>query len=147
VRVQTADFDVGQEIKSLQTSKSDIGAIVTFIGQVRDFNADGTVSSLSLEHYPGMTEKVLSGIEDDARRRWSIIDSTIVHRVGDLAPSDQIVLVIVASHHRGEAFLACEYIMDYLKTSAPFWKKELSESGSKWVDAKQSDDLALSKWD
>ena len=130
---------------------NNIGALVSFIGQVREFEnlaiKDQTsVNTLTLEHYPAMTEKALLNIENEAKTRWDIIDSLIIHRVGTLKPTDQIVLVAVTSAHRGEAFKACEFIMDYLKTSAPFWKKETTSQGERWVDAKLSDDAAKARW-
>ena len=123
-----------------------IGALVSFVGQVRDINDGDAVNTLTLEHYPEMTEKALQAIELEAKTRWNIIDSLIIHRVGTLKPQDQIVLVAVTSAHRGEAFKACEFIMDYLKTSAPFWKKEATSQGERWVDAKVSDDDAKARW-
>ena len=146
VQVQTADFDVAAELAALRTASADIGAVVSFIGQVRDINDGDAVSTLTLEHYPGMTERALEQIEQEAKSRWDINGSLIIHRVGTLQPLDQIVLVAVASAHRGEAFKACEFIMDYLKTQAPFWKKESTPDGERWVEAKISDDEAQSRW-
>lgn len=146
VRVQTADFDLGAEINQLRQTRKDIGAVVSFVGLVRDLNDGDTVSQLTLEHYPGMTEKSLAAIIEQAKARWRIIDALIVHRVGTLQPSDQIVLVIVTSAHRGDAFSACEFMMDYLKTEAPFWKKEANSTGEHWVEAKLSDDVARDRW-
>ena len=146
VRVQTQDFDTGLEISQLRTARKDTGAVVSFIGQVRDLNDGDTVSQLTLEHYPGMTEKALESIVTQAQGRWDIYDAIVIHRVGTLQPSDQIVLVAVSSAHRGEAFKACEFIMDYLKTEAPFWKKEMTSSGEHWVDAKLTDDDARKRW-
>ena len=123
-----------------------IGALVSFVGQVRDINDGDAVNTLILEHYPEMTQKALQAIELEAKTRWDIVDSLIIHRVGTLKPQDQIVLVAVTSAHRGEAFKACEFIMDYLKTSAPFWKKEATSQGERWVDAKVSDDDAKARW-
>ena len=123
VRVQTSDFDVGAEIAAMRLSSANIGALVSFVGQVRDFNDGDNVTSMFLEHYPGMTEKVLSEIIAQAKAGWSIADATIIHRVGELKPQDQIVLVLVSSAHRQDAFAACEFMMDILKTNAPFWKK------------------------
>jgi molybdopterin synthase catalytic subunit len=123
-----------------------VGALVSFVGQVRDLNDGDAINTLTLEHYPEMTEKALQAIELEAKTRWNIIDSLIIHRVGTLKPQDQIVLVAVTSAHRGEAFKACEFIMDYLKTSAPFWKKEATSQGERWVDAKLSDDAAKARW-
>lgn len=130
---------------------NNIGAVVSFVGQVREFTNNGLIASdsintLTLEHYPEMTEKALTAIENEAKSRWDIIDTLIIHRVGTLQPLDQIVLVAVTSAHRGEAFKACEFIMDYLKTSAPFWKKETTSQGERWVEAKLSDDAAKARW-
>jgi molybdopterin synthase catalytic subunit len=146
VRVQTEDFDTGAEISRMRLARRDAGAVVAFVGQVRDMNDGSEVSTLTLEHYPGMTEKALETIIDQARVRWDIFDALIIHRVGMLQPTDQIVLVLVSGAHRGEAFSACEFIMDYLKTEAPFWKKEQTPSGARWIDAKVSDDHARDRW-
>lgn len=150
IRVQTQDFDAGLEINQLRNARKDTGAVVSFIGQVRDINEGDTVSSLTLEHYPGMTEKALEAIVVQAKSRWDIFDALVIHRVGTLQPTDQIVLVAVTSAHRGEAFKACEFIMDYLKTGAPFWKKEAMRFGDKtierWIEAKVSDDEARLRW-
>ena len=146
VRVQTQDFDAGLELAQLRLARKDVGAVVSFIGQVRDFNDGDTVSQLSLEHYPGMTEKALAAIVAQAKSRWDIVDTLIIHRVGTLQPLDQIVLVAVSGAHRGEVFKACEFIMDTLKTEAPFWKKEVTASGERWLDAKESDDVARERW-
>jgi molybdopterin synthase catalytic subunit len=146
VRVQREDFDVGAEMGRIRAGNTGIGALVAFVGTVRDRNDGDDVSALTLEHYPGMTEKALAGIIDQARSRWRIADALVIHRVGALQPSDQIVLVIVAGAHRGEAFSACEFIMDYLKTRAPFWKKEVTPAGERWVEARTSDDDAASRW-
>ena len=146
VRVQTQDFDTGFELSQLRSARKDIGAVVSFIGQVRDLNEGDTVSQLSLEHYPGMTEKALEAIVSQAQGRWDIFDAIVIHRVGTLQPTDQIVLVAVSSAHRGEAFKACEFIMDYLKTEAPFWKKEVTDQGERWIDAKLTDDDARERW-
>ena len=146
VRVQTEDFDAGFELNQLRHARKQTGAIVSFIGQVRDLNDGDTVSQLTLEHYPGMTEKSLTSIIQQAKSRWDFFDALIIHRVGSLKPTDQIVLVAVTSAHRGEAFKACEFIMDFLKTEAPFWKKEVTPSGEHWLDAKHSDDAARERW-
>lgn len=146
IRVQTADFDIGAEIAALRSSRKDIGAIASFIGTVRDMNDGDTVSGMTLEHYPGMTENALQAIADEAKARWNILDALVIHRVGTLAPGDQIVLVVTTSAHRGEAFAACEFLMDYLKTRAPFWKKEQTPQGERWVDARASDDAAAGRW-
>lgn len=145
VRIQVEDFDAGIEISNMR-SRGDVGAVVAFVGQVRDINEGTGVSALTLEHYPGMTEKALENIVDQARQRWDILDALVIHRVGTLKPTDQIVLVVVSGAHRGEAFDACEFIMDYLKTEAPFWKKEQTASGERWVEARQSDDAARERW-
>ena len=146
VRVQTEDFDVGVEVNAMRLSHPNIGAVVSFVGQVRDLNDGDHVATMTLEHYPGMTEKSLSGIVEQAVARWSIADALIVHRVGKLKPLDQIVLVLVASAHRKDAFAACEFMMDFLKTEAPFWKKEQTPNGERWVEAKDSDDQAKNRW-
>lgn len=146
VRVQVEDFDAGAEINAMRRSHANIGAVAAFVGQVRDLNEGDQVSELVLEHYPGMTEKSLQSIIEQAKKRWDVIDALIVHRVGKLKPLDQIVLVLVASSHRKEAFAACEFMMDYLKTEAPFWKKEQTPAGSRWVEAKTSDDEAKKRW-
>ncbi len=146
IRVQTVDFDLNIEVAAIRAGNPRIGAIASFIGLVRDLNDGSGVSTLSLEHYPGMTEKALEKIVADARARWDVIDCTVIHRVGELQPTDQIVLVIVASSHRGEAFEACEFIMDYLKTEAPFWKKEVTPEGARWVDSRESDSNAALRW-
>ena len=146
VRVQTEDFDVAREIAALRGSDARVGAVAAFIGLVRDINDAAAVSTLTLEHYPGMTEKALSGIVEQAKARWQIYDAVVIHRVGELEPTEQIVLVAVTSAHRGEAFAACEFIMDYLKTRAPFWKKEQTPTGERWVEARTSDDEAAARW-
>jgi molybdopterin synthase catalytic subunit len=146
VRVQTEDFDVGAEIARLRAGNPRVGAVAAFIGTVRDLNDGQGVATLTLEHYPGMTEKSLQTICDQARERWRLEDLLIVHRVGPLAPTDQIVLVAVTSAHRGEAFAACEFVMDYLKTRAPFWKKEATPQGERWVEARDSDEQAARRW-
>ncbi len=146
VRVQTADFDVARELAALRRGDPKVGAVAAFIGTVRDVNDGSAVAGLALEHYPGMTEKALAAIVDEAKSRWDIVDALVVHRVGPLAPADQIVLVGVTSAHRGEAFAACEFIMDYLKTRAPFWKKETTPDGARWVEARASDDDAAARW-
>ena len=146
VRVQTDDFDVGAEIARLRAADRGIGAIAAFVGTVRDVNDDATITRLTLEHYPGMTEAALAEIVDAAKARFDIRDVLVVHRVGTLVPGDQIVLVIVTGAHRGMAFDACEYVMDFLKTQAPFWKKEQRPDGERWVEARASDDEAASRW-
>ncbi|MEY4557087.1 MAG: molybdopterin synthase catalytic subunit MoaE [Pseudomonadota bacterium] len=146
VRIQTQDFDLSQEIKQLRAGDARVGAVATFVGTVRDRNDGSEVAAMTLEHYPGMTEKSLEEIIEKAKARWDIFDVLIIHRVGPLNIEDQIVLTAVTSAHRGEAFAACEYVMDYLKTLAPFWKKEDTPEGARWVDARLSDDEALKKW-
>ncbi len=147
VRVQTEDFDVSAEMLTLRKRNPKIGAVASFVGVVRDLNDGDSVSTLTLEHYPGMTEKSLEAIVQQAKERWDIYDALIVHRVGTMRPLDQIVLVIVTSAHRGESFQACEFLMDYLKTRAPFWKKEVTPEGERWVDARSSDDAAAKRWE
>jgi molybdopterin synthase catalytic subunit len=147
VRVQREDFDAGAEIAALRRADPAIGAVAAFIGQVRDVNDGAMVGTLTLEHYPGMTEKSLQAIIARARTRWDFFDALIIHRIGELAPLDQIVLVAVSGSHRGECFAACEFIMDYLKTEAPFWKKEQTPDGERWVDARVSDDTARQRWE
>ena len=147
VRVQAADFDVAKELAALRAGDARTGAVVSFIGTVRDVNDDTQVSRMTLEHYPGMTEKALEAIVVKARERFDIYEALVIHRVGDLEPTDQIVLVAVTSAHRGEAFDACRFIIDYLKTDAPFWKKEQTPQGARWVDARTSDDAALARWE
>ena len=147
VRVQTEDFDVSAEMLTLRKRNPKIGAVASFVGVVRDLNDGDSVSTLTLEHYPGMTEKSLEAIVQQAKERWDIYDALIVHRVGTMRPLDQIVLVIVTSAHRGESFEACEFLMDYLKTRAPFWKKEVTAEGERWVDARSSDDVAAKRWE
>lgn len=146
VRVQQAPFDAGQEIAALTAGRRDVGAVATFVGLVRDANEASAVSRMTLEHYPGMTERSLEEICAEAGRRWNLLDTRIVHRVGPLEPGEAIVLVAVASAHRGEAFAACEFIMDFLKTRAPFWKKEATPSGPRWVEARASDDESAARW-
>lgn len=146
VRVQQEDFDVGAEIAALRAGDRRIGAIASFVGTVRDLNEGQGVAAMTLEHYPGMTERALEAICAQARERWSIYDVLVIHRYGLLEPGDQIVLVVVTSAHRGEAFAACEFVMDYLKTQAPFWKKERTAQGERWVEARASDDEAASRW-
>ena len=146
VRIQTEDFDAGAEMAAMPKGNPAIGAIASFVGVVRDVNDGDSVSDMTLEHYPGMTEKSIDEIVGQARGRWGVIEALVVHRVGLLKPTDQIVLVIVASAHRGDAFAACEFIMDYLKIRAPFWKKENTAEGARWMDARVTDDLAAERW-
>jgi molybdopterin synthase catalytic subunit len=147
VRVQTDDFDVSRELGALRGNDARVGAVAAFVGTVRDVNEDAHVTTMTLEHYPGMTEKALAQIVDEAKARFDIFDALIVHRVGALGPADQIVLAAATSAHRGEAFAACEFLMDYLKTRAPFWKREQTPEGSRWVEARASDDAAAARWD
>ena len=146
VRVQEADFDVGAELAALRGKDPQIGALASFVGLVRELNDGAGVSELTLEHYPGMTERALQAIVSEACRRWAIIDALVIHRVGRLLPTDQIVLVAVAGAHRGDAFAACQFIMDYLKTRAPFWKRELTPEGPRWVPPHAADDEAAERW-
>jgi molybdopterin synthase catalytic subunit len=146
IRVQENDFDLSAEIAALRKGDPRVGAVVTFLGTVRDLNDGTQVKGMSLEHYPGMTEKALEEIVSQAKARWDIYRALVIHRVGPLLPEDQIVLVAVTSAHRGEAFTACEFIMDYLKTAAPFWKKEETPEGSRWVDARVTDAAAMARW-
>jgi molybdopterin synthase catalytic subunit len=146
VRVQLEDFELGAEIARLRAGQRDVGAVAAFLGTVRDINDDSRISALELEHYPGMTERALEEIEAKARARWPLNGVLIIHRVGPLRPEDQIVLVAVTSRHRHAAFEACEYIMDHLKTRAPFWKKEDTPEGPRWVDARESDFDAAARW-
>ncbi|OOZ43071.1 molybdopterin synthase catalytic subunit MoaE [Solemya elarraichensis gill symbiont] len=146
VRIQHEDFDIGVEVRRFQQARTEIGAVATFTGLVRDLNLRDKVSSMTLEHYPGMTEKSLQEILEQAIERWQLIDAMVIHRVGKLMPGDQIVFVATASAHRGDAFSACEFIMDFLKTKAPFWKKEETASGSHWVDARETDSDAAERW-
>ncbi|MBL3589995.1 MAG: molybdopterin synthase catalytic subunit MoaE [gamma proteobacterium endosymbiont of Lamellibrachia anaximandri] len=146
IRIQSEPFDPNIEVDILRAGNPAIGGVVSFIGLMRDINEGETVSTMTLEHYPGMTEKSLQTIVDEANQRWDLLGSRVVHRVGEMKPTDPIVLVAVASTHRGEAFQACEFIIDFLKTRAPFWKKESTPEGSRWVDARHSDDEAEARW-
>lgn len=146
IKVQQADFDLAEELKALENAQNQTGAVVSFIGLVREFATGSDVSAMVLEHYPGMTEQELERIETEARQRWSLIDSLVIHRYGRLTPGEQIVLVITTSAHRQDAFDAARYIMDFLKTSAPFWKKEETGDGSAWVEAKAEDTAARDNW-
>jgi molybdopterin synthase catalytic subunit len=147
IAVQGEPFDLGAEVDAMRDNRTDIGAIASFVGLARDMNAGSGVAAMTLEHYPGMTEKALAALVDEACSRWALLDVTVIHRVGRLLPGDPIVLVAVAASHRGEAFAACEFIMDYLKTRAPFWKKEETPAGERWVEARASDDAAAARWD
>lgn len=146
VRVQAEPFDAGHEIATLTAGRRDVGAVASFVGLVRDLNEGHAVSRMTLEHYPGMTEKALEEICREAAGRWDLLDLRVVHRVGPLEPGDAIVLVAVSSAHRGEAFAACEFLMDYLKTRAPFWKKEQIPNGERWVEAREADETAAARW-
>jgi molybdopterin synthase catalytic subunit len=146
VSIQTQDFDVSQELAALRAGDARVGAVCSFLGTVRERNDGSSVASMELEHYPGMTEKSISAMMDEAKKRFDIFGARVIHRVGLLHPEDQIVFVAVTSAHRGESFKACEFLMDYLKTQAPFWKKEVTPEGARWVDARVSDDQALARW-
>lgn len=146
VSIQTHDFNVADELAALRAGDARVGAVCSFIGTVRDRSDGSAVTAMELEHYPGMTEQAIEDMIDDALRRFDIFAARVVHRVGPLQPLDQIVFVAVTSAHRGESFRACEFLMDYLKTQAPFWKKEQTPQGARWVDARVSDDAALAKW-
>ena len=146
VSIQTEDFDLQQEVAALRAGDAGVGAVCSFIGTVRDRNDGGAVASMELEHYPGMTEKAIEAMIDEARGRFDILGARVIHRVGLLQPQDQIMMVAVTSAHRGQSFLACEFLMDYLKTQAPFWKKEETPEGARWVDARATDDEAIARW-
>jgi molybdopterin synthase catalytic subunit len=146
VRIQAADFDLSAEVAQLRAGQPQVGGIVTFVGTVRDMNEGASVAEMELEHYPGMTEQAIAAIIGQARARWPVFGALVIHRIGPLKPMEQIVLVAVTAAHRGEAFAACEFIIDYLKTDAPFWKKELTPQGARWVDARVTDETALQKW-
>lgn len=146
VSIQTGDFDLSTEVARLRSDHKGVGAVCSFVGTVRDRNDGQPVSAMELEHYPGMTEKAIEAMIDEAFRRFDILGARVIHRVGPLQPLDQIVLVVVTSAHRGQSFQACEFLMDYLKTQAPFWKKEQTPEGARWVDARVSDDAALARW-
>jgi molybdopterin synthase catalytic subunit len=146
VSIQTQDFNLAMEVDALRQSDKRVGAVCTFTGTVRDRNDGLSVSSMELEHYPGMTEKAIEAMIDEALNRFDIFGARVVHRVGVLQPLDQVVMVAVTSAHRAESFQACEFLMDYLKTQAPFWKKEQTPEGARWVDARVTDDAALAKW-
>ncbi len=146
VSIQTGDFDLSSEAAALRAGDGGVGAVVAFVGTVRDRSGGAAISAMELEHYPGMTERAIEGMIDEAARRFDVRAARVIHRVGRLAALDQIVLVVVASAHRGDAFQACEFLMDYLKTQAPFWKKEHGPDGARWVDARVADDAALARW-
>ena len=146
VSIQTEDFDLSHEVAVLRSQNKGVGAVCSFVGTVRDRNEGDVVSSMELEHYPGMTEKSIEVMVAETFRRFDILGARVIHRVGLLQPLDQIVLVAVTSAHRGQSFQACEFLMDYLKTQAPFWKKEETPQGARWVDARVSDDAALARW-
>lgn len=147
IRIQEKDFDVSAELAALRKGDPRVGAVVTFLGTVRDMNDGSSVKGMTLEHYSGMTEKALQEILYQAKSRWDLYQTLVIHRVGLLLPEDQIVMVAVTSAHRGEAFAACEFIIDYLKTAAPFWKKEDTPEGGRWVDARVTDETAMSRWE
>ncbi len=147
VRIQHEDFDAGAEIARLRAGDARIGAVASFVGVARDRNDGAAVSTLALEHYPGMTEKAIGAIVEQAKARWAVYDLLVIHRIGELQPLDQIVLVVATSSHRGDAFAACQFVMDYLKTEAPFWKKESTPAGERWVEARDSDEAARSRWE
>jgi molybdopterin synthase catalytic subunit len=146
VSIQSTDFDLSSELAALRAGDPRVGAVCSFVGTVRDRSDGQSVSTMELEHYPGMTEKAIEAMIDEAQRRFAIHGARVVHRVGLLQPTDQIVLVAVTAAHRGQSFQACEFLMDYLKTQAPFWKKEQTPQGAQWVDARESDDAALARW-
>lgn len=146
VTIQHEDFDLGTEVAALRDGDAQVGAVASFVGTVRDRNEGASVSAMELEHYPGMTERAIESMIVEARRRFDVRGVRVIHRVGTLMPCDQIVLVAVTSAHRQDAFQACEFLMDYLKTQAPFWKKESTADGARWVDARQADDAALARW-
>jgi len=152
VRIQTEDFDLSTEVAALRAGDGGVGAVCSFVGTVRDHNAGQAggaaeaVSAMELEHYPGMTERAIEAMIDEAFQRFDLRGARVIHRVGLLQPQDQIVLVVVSSAHRGESFKGCEFLMDYLKTQAPFWKKESTPDGARWVDARVADDQALARW-
>jgi molybdopterin synthase catalytic subunit len=146
VRVQQEDFDLTREVAALRAGDPSVGAVAVFVGTVRDVNEGAGVATMTLEHYPGMTERAIEDIVRQARERWDLRDCLVIHRVGEFRPLDQIVLVAVTSAHRGEAFAACEFVMDYLKTQAPFWKKESTPQGARWVEARESDEDAAARW-
>jgi len=146
VSIQVEDFDVTHELAQLRANDARVGAVCSFVGTVRERNSGNAISSMELEHYPGMTEKSITSMMEEATKRFDIYGARVIHRIGLLHPEDQIVLVAVTSAHRGSSFQACEFLMDYLKTQAPFWKKEVTPDGSRWVDARESDDVALARW-
>jgi molybdopterin synthase catalytic subunit len=146
VRIQTADFDLSAELAALRAGDGGVGAVCSFVGTVRDRGAGGGISAMELEHYPGMTERAIEAMIDAAFQRFDLRGARVIHRVGLLQPLDQIVAVLVSSAHRGESFRACEFLMDFLKTQAPFWKKETTPEGAHWVDARVADDQALARW-
>jgi len=146
ISIQTEDFDVSAELARLRAEDARVGAVCCFVGTVRDRSGGQPIEAMELEHYPGMTEKAIAAMIEEARRRFEVVGVRVIHRVGPLRPPDQIVLVVVTSAHRREAFEACEFLMDYLKTQAPFWKKETTPEGARWVDARESDDAALPRW-
>jgi molybdopterin synthase catalytic subunit len=144
--IQTQDFDVSTELAALRAGDARVGAVCCFVGTVRELNEGASVSAMALEHYPGMTEKSIAAMVEQAKKRFDIFSTCVIHRIGALQPQDQIVMVAVSSKHRGQSFQACEFLMDYLKTQAPFWKKEQTPEGARWVDARVSDETALQRW-
>lgn len=146
VRIQTEDFDLSAQVAQLRAGNAGVGAVCAFVGTVRDHNEGSAVAAMELEHYPGMTETAIEAMIDEAHRRFDILGARVVHRVGPLQAEEQIMMVAVVSAHRGQSFQACEFLMDYLKTQAPFWKKESTPDGARWVDARVSDDAALARW-
>ena len=146
VSIQVEDFDVSHELAQLRANDARVGAVCSFVGTVREINSGNAISSMELEHYPGMTEKSITSMMEEAAKRFDIYGARVIHRIGLLHPQDQIVLVAVTSAHRGTSFQACEFLMDYLKTQAPFWKKEVTPEGARWVDARVADDAALARW-
>ena len=146
ISIQENDFDLASELAALRSSSSKVGALVSFVGLVRDFSNEGKIENIFLEHYPGMTEKALDKIIQEATARWNLLDTRVIHRIGALQPNDQIVLVATVSQHRGEAFAGCEFIIDYLKTAAPFWKKEQTGQGAKWLETRDSDVQRMEHW-
>jgi molybdopterin synthase catalytic subunit len=146
VSIRTGDFDLQEEIAALRAGDARVGAVCSFVGTVRDRNDGSSVASMELEHYPGMTERAIEAMIDEAHRRFDILGARVIHRVGLLAPQDQIMMVAVTAAHRGQSFQACEFLMDYLKTQAPFWKKEQTPEGARWVDARAADDAAVARW-
>jgi molybdopterin synthase catalytic subunit len=147
IAIQEADFDLAAELAALRAQSAETGALVSFIGLVRDFSGGEKIEGIVLEHYPGMCEKALENIVAEAKQRWQLLGVRVIHRIGKLLPGEQIVLVATASQHRADAFAACEFIIDYLKTAAPFWKREQTAQGARWLDGKKSDQQRMQRWD